>query len=59
MRSILEAHSVPYGVDSQEGEGTTFWFQLPLRNKPKKNGLQKIFLRRIFSGRKRCTVPFL
>ena len=33
VRSILEAHSVPYGVDSQEGEGTTFWFKLPLMEK--------------------------
>ena len=33
VRSILEAHNVPYGVDSQEGEGTTFWFKLPLAEK--------------------------
>ena len=33
VRSILEAHNVPYGVDSQEGEGTTFWFKLPLTEK--------------------------
>ena len=33
VRSILEAHNVPYGVDSQEGKGTTFWFKLPLVEK--------------------------
>lgn len=29
VRSILEQHGSPYGVQSQEGEGTTFWFELP------------------------------
>ena len=24
----LEQHGVPYGVESREGEGTTFWFEL-------------------------------
>ncbi len=28
VRSILELHGAKYGVDSQEGEGTTFWFEL-------------------------------
>ena len=28
-RGILEAHGVPYGVDSVPGEGTTFWFEMP------------------------------
>ena len=27
-RSILEKHQVPYGVESREGVGTTFWFEL-------------------------------
>ena len=30
VRSILEKHHVPFGVDSKEGEGTSFWFELPL-----------------------------
>ena len=28
VRGILEQHGVPYGVESREGEGTTFWFEL-------------------------------
>ena len=27
-RGILENHKVPYGVDSTEGVGTTFWFEM-------------------------------
>ena len=27
-REILKSHGAPYGVDSREGEGTTFWFEL-------------------------------
>jgi signal transduction histidine kinase len=27
-RGILESHKVPYGVDSTEGVGTTFWFEM-------------------------------
>lgn len=30
VQGILERHHAPYGVDSQEGEGSTFWFELPL-----------------------------
>lgn len=29
VRGILEAHGLPYGVESQKGAGTTFWFELP------------------------------
>jgi len=28
VKSILEAHQVKFGVDSQESTGTTFWFKL-------------------------------
>lgn len=30
VRSILEKHNVPFGVESKEGEGTSFWFELPV-----------------------------
>ncbi len=30
VKGILEAHGLPYGVDSQSGAGTTFWFELPV-----------------------------
>ncbi len=29
-RGILEKHDAPYGVESEPGLGTTFWFELPL-----------------------------
>lgn len=35
VRQILELHHVPYGVRSKVGEGSTFWFSLPLAGKPK------------------------
>ena len=28
-RSILEKHGADYGVKSEAGQGTTFWFDLP------------------------------
>ncbi|MBQ9324634.1 MAG: HAMP domain-containing histidine kinase [Clostridia bacterium] len=34
VRSILEQHQVPFGVESEEGVGTTFWFALPLVTDP-------------------------
>ena len=30
VRSILEQHDVPFGVESQADVGSTFWFELPL-----------------------------
>ena len=34
VRSILELHGANYGVDSQPGEGTCFWFELPIADAP-------------------------
>ena len=35
-RSILEKHGAEYGVRSEEGQGTTFWFELPKAEKQQK-----------------------
>lgn len=32
VQGILEQHHAPYGVDSLENEGSTFWFELPLED---------------------------
>ncbi|HSL87565.1 MAG TPA: ATP-binding protein, partial [Bacteroidales bacterium] len=29
VKSILEAHNAVYGVNSKQGVGTSFWFELP------------------------------
>jgi signal transduction histidine kinase len=30
VKQILEAHHTTYGVESKEGAGSTFWFELPV-----------------------------
>lgn len=30
VKTILDAHQLPFGVESRLGEGSTFWFELPL-----------------------------
>ena len=30
VKGILDAHSLPHGVQSQPGQGATFWFELPI-----------------------------
>lgn len=34
VQEILEVHDAVYGVESAVGEGSTFWFELPLRDVP-------------------------
>ena len=37
-RGILEKHEAPYGVKSEPGQGTTFWFRLPKADAAKDTG---------------------
>ena len=30
VKNILDLHGADYGVDSEEGKGSTFWFELPV-----------------------------
>ena len=34
VKSIFELHGARYGIDSRVGEGSTFWFELPLYTPP-------------------------
>ena len=39
VREVLELHSASYGVESEEGKGTTFWLSLPTVNPPSEHPL--------------------
>lgn len=34
VKEILDLHKTEYGVESEAGEGSTFWFELPLAKSP-------------------------
>lgn len=34
VKGVLRAHNAAYGVESREGEGSTFWFELPEAETP-------------------------
>ena len=36
VKEILEAHGATYGVESTAGDGSTFWFEMPLAANPGK-----------------------
>ena len=39
VQSILEKHGMVYGVDSREGEGTTFWFEAEIAGNPQEQDI--------------------
>jgi signal transduction histidine kinase len=39
-KSIIEQHQGHIGVESCEGEGSCFWFQIPLAQKPSATAIQ-------------------
>ena len=38
VKEILDLHGADYGVESKVGEGSTFWFELPVSNERTDNG---------------------
>lgn len=43
VKGVLELHNAPYGVESQIGQGSTFWFELDIFD-PEQNGIETIQL---------------
>ena len=41
VKEILEAHDASYGVDSVVGQGSTFWFELPVVSDPAQTSLDE------------------
>ena len=39
-KEILEVHNANYGVDSEVGHGSSFWFELPISAPPEESGSQ-------------------
>ena len=42
VKNILDMHGGAYGVESQLGQGSTFWFELPLSPSPGEDSLTPV-----------------